>query len=63
VLCKVLFFLGLRGIVGACIACPVILVACVFAALIFHLWIEKPVLRILAGIGTPMPGKMPLPQV
>jgi exopolysaccharide production protein ExoZ len=44
-LCKLMIFIGLAGSVGAAIAYPVILCACVFASVGFHLLVEKPILR------------------
>jgi exopolysaccharide production protein ExoZ len=47
-LCKLLIFVGLAGQIGAVIAYPVILCACIFTALAFHVLVEKPILRVLA---------------
>jgi exopolysaccharide production protein ExoZ len=49
VLCKVMIFVGLAGTAGAFVAYPVILCVCVFASLVFHVLVEKPVLRALSN--------------
>lgn len=47
-LCKLGIAVGLAGVAGAAIAYPLILSACVAAALAFHLTVEKPMLRALS---------------
>jgi exopolysaccharide production protein ExoZ len=48
-LCKIAVRSGLHGLVGAVVAVPVILAACVAAAIGFSRLIERPLLRALAG--------------
>jgi peptidoglycan/LPS O-acetylase OafA/YrhL len=48
VLCKLMMLMGLAGVAGAAIAYPLILSACVLAALAFHIVVEKPMLRALS---------------
>ncbi len=47
VLCKLMMVMGLTGVAGAAIAYPLILAICVFAAVAFHVIVEKPLLRAL----------------
>lgn len=46
-LCKFMMLVGLSGVTGAFVAYPLILGACLLAAVGFHLGIEKPLLRAL----------------
>jgi peptidoglycan/LPS O-acetylase OafA/YrhL len=48
-LCKLMIFVGLAGTLGAAIAFPVILCACVLGAVAFHVSVEKPILRVTSG--------------
>ncbi len=48
VLCKVFVFLGLAGVVGATIAYPLIICACILTSVAFHLLLEKPMLHALS---------------
>ena len=48
-LCKLAVLAGLRGVSGAFVVFPVIVTACVAAAAIIHLRIERPILVRLAG--------------
>jgi peptidoglycan/LPS O-acetylase OafA/YrhL len=43
-----MIFVGLAGVAGAAIAYPLILLACVLAALAFHTVVEKPTLQVLS---------------
>jgi exopolysaccharide production protein ExoZ len=49
VLCKVMVAAGLAGVAGAAIAYPLILLACIFTALMFHVALEKPLLRAMSS--------------
>jgi exopolysaccharide production protein ExoZ len=49
VMCKCMIFIGLSGNAGAAVAYPVVLCSCVFASVGFHLWVERPILRVLSG--------------
>ncbi len=55
VLCKAAVALGLHGFTGAVVAFIGIFICCVLASVLFHLWIERPVLRLLATRGQPRP--------
>ncbi len=46
-LCKLAIVAGLTGVMGAAVAAPIILGACVSTAILFHCGIEKPMLRFL----------------
>ena len=48
VLCKLMMWMGLAGVAGAAFAYPLMLCACVLAALAFHIKVEKPMLRALS---------------
>jgi exopolysaccharide production protein ExoZ len=50
-LCKLMIFIGLAGTAGAVVAYPVILGACILAAVAFHLLVEKPILHALSNRG------------
>lgn len=45
IICKVAIMLGLSGIMGAIVTYIIALFLCLGSALVFHLWIEKPILR------------------
>ena len=47
-LCKLMIFIGLAGSLGASVAYPVILCACILASVGFYLLMEKPILRALS---------------
>ncbi len=48
-LCKVMRALGLTGPLGATVAFCAIFLACIAVAIAFHLWLERPLLRLLRG--------------
>jgi peptidoglycan/LPS O-acetylase OafA/YrhL len=48
-LCKIMMYMGLRGIFGASVAAPIMLAACLVAAVAFNVTVEKPLLRALSG--------------
>ncbi len=48
-LCKLLIVLGLAGGVGAAIAFPIIIAACIASALAFHIHVEKRILNFLSA--------------
>jgi peptidoglycan/LPS O-acetylase OafA/YrhL len=49
ILCKLLVFLGARGAAGALLAFPLIFFICVGLAVVFHVFVEKPLLRLLSN--------------
>ena len=54
ILCKIMVSIGLVGTLGALIAFPAVLIACILAALAFYVTIERPMLRWLR-IKSPSP--------
>lgn len=48
IVCKAAIALGLSGLLGATITYVVALVLCIGSAVVFHLWVEKPLLRYLS---------------
>lgn len=54
VLCKLAVGLGLRGVAGAALAFVAIGAACIVVAVLFHRWIERPLLRRLSGRPRPV---------
>jgi peptidoglycan/LPS O-acetylase OafA/YrhL len=63
VLCKLMMAIGLTGWVGAAISYPLILAACVLAAVSFHLLVEAPMLRAFARRKRNEPGLTRMPAV
>jgi exopolysaccharide production protein ExoZ len=51
VLCKLAVAAGLRGVSGMLVSFAVIAMACVAVSVAFHLWIERPMLRLLSRRG------------
>ncbi|MDM0109350.1 acyltransferase [Variovorax sp. J22R24] len=51
VLCKLAVAAGLRGVTGVGVAFVAITLACVATSVAFHLWIERPMLRLMSGNG------------
>lgn len=51
ILCKAFISLGMSGALGAAIAYPIILAACILAAVGFHLLVEKPMLQAIGRRG------------
>ncbi|MBN3788767.1 acyltransferase [Burkholderia sp. Ac-20353] len=49
VMCKIAIKIGLTGTAGAVISYLPILASCIAASVVFHLWIEKPVMRYLSA--------------
>jgi peptidoglycan/LPS O-acetylase OafA/YrhL len=61
VLCKAAVALGLHGPTGAGVAFIGIFFCCIGASVLFYLYLERPMLRALAGRG--QPGQAPSPKV
>ncbi len=55
--CKLILFVGFSGVLGAAVAYFPILVGCVAAAVLLHVFLEQPVLRALAIPGAPVASK------
>ncbi len=61
VLCKLAVAAGLRGSSGVAISFVSIFVACIAASVLFHLWIERPLLRALSPRSAPQPAASAAP--
>jgi peptidoglycan/LPS O-acetylase OafA/YrhL len=49
VLCKLAVGVGLHGVFGMAVSFVGIFVACIAVSMLFHLWIEKPILKALSS--------------